>query len=87
MDGDYYYYMSLTSRLRSVRPREKALAKNGIEKVLSEIEFGYPSRHSTPAQDQRLPLHLNRQHPTSSHIRDTSQIFVDETSNNTYQEL
>ena len=86
-DGDFFYCMSLTSRLRSIGPREKAFAKNRIEKVLLEIEFGYPSRHSTPAQDQGLPLHLNRQHPTSSYIRDTSQIFVDETSNNTYQEL
>ncbi len=48
MDEDSYYCNSLASRLRRLDRRRKAIARNRIEAVLLDVEFGFPCKaHQT----------------------------------------
>ena len=87
MDEDSYYCMSLASRLRRLDPRKKAIARNGIEKVLFNIEFRFQNMHSSAVLDHGFPHNSNMQSTPSSYGRESNHIFVDAASNNSYQEL
>ena len=58
-----------------------------LEKVLFNIEFGFQSIHSPAVLDHGFPQNSKMQSTPSSYSRESSHIFVDAASNNSYQEL